>query len=168
MPTLAPLPRRLLLAASWFCLFVSARAQDRVAELQAQFNQENEPVRKVKILAKLGDAQFDQVRKDTDDGKYSDALHTVQDYRDEVRTALAALKATGVDAERKPGGFKQLQIHVRKGLRELDETILALPEGQRESFEPIRSDLLNLEKELIDLLFPRQPEKLPDKKKPKR
>jgi len=160
--------RRLIaLAALSAFLLPGERRQENIAALQAQFRGENDPARKVKILSKLGDAQFQLIRKETDAGNYAQALQALEDYHDEVSTAEAALKATGVDAERKPRGFKQLQIHVRKSLREVDQTILALPNEQRPPFEAIRRDLLRVDKELIDLLFPRQPGKTPEKEKSK-
>jgi hypothetical protein len=144
-----------------------ALAQDRVAELQAQFNRETDPVRKAKILPKLGDAQFDSARGETDAGRYAQALKIIEEYRDEVKTAEAALKASGIDAERKPAGFKQLQIHIRKSVREIEQTILALPDAERPPFEAVRQQLMGIEKGLIDMLFPRQPEKKPEKEKKK-
>ncbi len=159
---------RVILAAA-FCVILlpQAIAQNRLAELQTQFNREREPVRKAKVLTKLADAQFEVLHKVTDAGDYDQALRIFQDYRDEVRSAEATLKASGVDAERKPGGFKELQMHIRKGLRELDDTIHALPEDQREPFEAVRKDLITTEKELIDMLFPRQPANKPVPDKPK-
>ena len=160
--------RRVIVAAALSAiLFPAARAQDRVAELQAQFNRETDPVRKAKILPKLGDAQFDQLRRQTDAGDYVQAVRILGDYRNEVKTAETALKATGVDAERKPAGFKQLEIHLRKSLRELDQTILVLPDDQRPPFQDIRQELASIEKELIDRLFPRQPGKNSDQTRPK-
>ncbi len=159
--------RLVALAALSTVLLSGARAQENVAELQAQFSKENDPVRKAKLLAKLGDAQFRLMRREADASNYAQALRALEDYRNEVHTAEAALKATGVDPERKPGGFKQLQIHVRKSLRELDQTILALPNDQQPPFEAARGDLQHVNKELIDLLFPRQPGKNADKEKPK-
>lgn len=161
--------RRRLLAAATLSAFLlpAAQGQENIAQLEGQFNRESDAVRKVKVLWKLGDAQFEQIRKETDDGNYTQALRTLEEYRDEVRSAEAALKATGVDAERKPGGFKQLQIHVRKSLRQVDQTIMALPDNQRPPFEAVRRDLLRVDKELIDLLFPRLPGKNSGKDKPK-
>ncbi len=160
--------RRVFLAvAVSSLLFPAARAQDRIAELQAQFNRETDPVRKAKVLPKLGDARLGQMHREIDVEHYAQAVRILGEYRDEVKTVEAALKATGADAERKPAGFKQLEIHLRKSLRELGETILALPEEQREAFQNVRQELANIEKELIDLLFPRQPGKNQDENKPK-
>jgi hypothetical protein len=161
-------PCRLLLTGALSALLLTgAGPQNRIPELQAQFNRESDPVRKVKALGKLGDAQFEQLRRETHDGNYGQALRRLEEYRDEVRVAEAALRASGVDAERKPSGFKQLQIHVRKSLREIDQIILVLPDSERPQFDAVRRDLAAIDKELIDLLFPRQPGKSAEKEKPK-
>src|SRR5574337_825180 len=111
MSRLVPGPRRALLAAALSSLWLPlVPAQDHIGELRAQFNHETDPVRKAKALPKLGDAQFNQVRQETDAGHYAEALKIVEEYRDEVKAADAALKASGLDAERRPAGFKQLQI----------------------------------------------------------
>ncbi len=148
-------------------LTLVAVAQDHLAELQAQFNQESDPVRKAKALMKFGDAQFELLGKQADAGNYGEALHVLQEYREEVKVTHAALKATGLDAEKKPGGFKQLQIHVRKSLRKLNQTITSLPYKERDPFEAIRRELEEIDKELVDMLFPRQPGRRPETEKRK-
>ena len=126
----------------------------------------SDPVRKAKALTKLGDAQLNLANQETDAGNFAQALKIFQQYRDEVKTAHAALKASGIDAERRPNGFKQLQMHVRKAIREIGQTTLAVPVEQRKPFEATREELLHIEKELIDMLFPRPHEKLkPPKQK---
>ncbi len=145
----------------------AVQAQDRVAQLQAEFERESDPVRKAKLVPKLGDAQFEHVRKALEADNYAQALQILQQYRDEVRTAQAALKASGLNAEKKPNGFKQLQIHARKGVREMDQIILDLPMDQRDAFQVVRGDVAAIEKELFDVLFPRQPGKSLSREKPK-
>ncbi|MBI3670660.1 MAG: hypothetical protein HY237_12875 [Acidobacteria bacterium] len=168
MATLGPLSRSLILAAALPALLLpAARVHDSLTELKSQFNRENEPARKAKALAKLGDAQFDLARRALDLSDFAQALQLLQDYRDAVHTAQTSFRAATSDPERRPGGFKQLQIHVRKSIRALDQIILSLPEDQRTPFDAVRKDLLSREKELIDLLFPRQPGKTPGPEKPK-
>ena len=168
MAALNPRSARRLLAAAlcspWLPVLL---AQDRIAQFLAEFNRESDPVRKAKVLPKLGDAQFALMHKALDAGEYSRALQILEQYRDQAKSVEAALKASGLDAERKPAGFKQLQIHVRKSVRELDQFVLGLPEDQREPFQAIRRELATVEKELFDMLFPRQPGKSPPKQKPK-
>lgn len=148
-------------AALCLTLAANLRAQMRIEELRAAFERESDPVRKAKALVHLGEAQFQLAQRQSLNDDYPGALKTYGEYRDEVRSMAAVLKSTGFDAEKKPGGFKQLQINVRKGIREVDQTIVSAPAEQREEFEAVRRDLLSVEKELIGLLFPRQPAKNP-------
>ncbi len=158
---------RLFLPLAVYALLpLTAATQDRLSELQSAFMREPEAVKKAKVLEKLGDAQFAEMRGKINAGNFAGALKMVQEYRDEARSVEAALKARGVDPERKPAGFKQLQIHLRKSIRDLEQTILVLPESERSGFESVRGDLLRMETELIELLFPRQPGK-GDREKPK-
>ena len=134
-------------------------AQDRMAELREQFEKETDPVRKAKALTRLGDAQWNAARKASAADDYAEARRLVRQYLDDSEAAANALKASGINAEKKPRGFKELQIHVRKSLRELDQMILSVPAEERGSLEVYRRDLLAIEKQLINDLFPRQPGK---------
>jgi len=136
-----------------------ARAQDRMAELRQQFESETDPVRKAKALTRLGNAQWDAARKASAADDYAEARRLVLQYLDDTETAVKALKASGIDAEKKPRGFKELQIHARKSLRELEQMILWVPAEERGSLEVYRRDLRDIEKQLINVLFPRQPGK---------
>ena len=138
-------------------LCVALAAQDRFAEDLARYQNENDPVRKARALAKLGDEQVDlakrQLRADDDVG----SLQTLEQYRDEVRATVAALNGTGVDAERKPAGFKELQISLRETVRRVDDLIFTLPADKRPFFREVRTDLVAAQNDLIDALFPREP-----------
>ena len=164
------------LRAVRFCAFAaglfllplsSALAQDRLAELRARFSQQNDPVRKAKVLSKLGQAEIELLRKEVSAGQYAEALRLLEEHREEVKATYAALKQSGINPEKKPGGFKDLQIHLRKTSRQLRDAILILPYSQREPFHTIRGELEEMESELIDMLFPRQPGKSPEERKRK-
>jgi hypothetical protein len=140
-------------------LFAPLAAQDRLTVEQARYDQETDPVRKARALVKLGDEQIDEARKQLKNGDEVASLHTLEQYRDEVRHIAELLKATGVDPEKKPGGFKELQISLRETVRHIDDLILTLPVDKRPFFREVRADLVNTQNELIDALFPRQPDR---------
>ena len=121
-----------------------------------RYQQETDPVRKARALAKLGDDQIALARKQLKDGEDVAALHTLEQYRDEVQKTAAGLKATGIDAEKKPAGFKELQINLREAIRRIDDLILTIPVDKRPFFRVVRSDLAKTQNDLIDALFPRQ------------
>ena len=132
----------------------------------AQYQHETDPVRKARALAKFGDEQVDLARKQLKDGEDVASLHTLEQYRDEVRETVAALKAAGIDAEKKPAGFKELQISLRETVRHIDDLILTLPVDKRPFFREVRNDLVMDQNDLIDALFPRKPDRNPKKSNP--
>lgn len=113
-----------------------------------------EPVRKARLLAKLGPAEIDEAVRDLKADQDEEALAVVQRYRDEVRKTADALAGTRVNAVRNPAGFRELQIGLRESLRRLDDLILMLPEDKRPWFEAVRSDLTETENSLMQSLFP--------------
>ena len=141
-------------------------AQDRLAVDLAKYLNEPDPVRKSRALAKLGDEQVDLAKRQLKEEDEVGSLHTLEQYRDEVRDTVAALKGTGVDAERKPAGFKELQISLRETIRRIDDLILTLNVDKRPFFRDVRNDLFMYQNELIDDLFPRRPDRNSPKSNP--
>jgi hypothetical protein len=152
----------LIVALPWTALV----AADQLTDLQARFDHENNSVRKAKLLEKLGDAEFDATRQASQAQNYQSVDLILEKYRDNARAAMDALKREHPDAERHTNGFKQLQMHVHRSLRELDEALLVSPPEYKPPLELVKRDLLAMDDELLKLLFPRRlPDKKPDEKK---
>ena len=132
-------------------------AAQSVADLQPQFDRENDSVRKAKLLVKLGDAQFDETRRAGTVGDNNTVGYSLEKYRDNVRAALAALKKQHPDAEKHSNGYRQLEMHVRKGIREVEEAMAAAPDPYKPPLQIVRQDLIAIDEELIKLLFPHRP-----------
>jgi len=141
-------------------------AQDRLAEELARYQHEPDPVRKSRVLVRLGDEQVDLARRQLKAEEDVASLHTLEQYRDEVHETIAALNGMGVDAEKKPAGFKELQISLRETIRRIDELIFTLNADKRPFFREVRNDLFTDQNKLIDELFPRKPDKTPAKQQP--
>lgn len=144
-----------VLLAGLFSPLVAAK--DRLDKDLEKYQQETDPVHKARALAKLAKPQIDLARKQLNAGDDVASLHTLKLFRDECRETFAALKATGINAEKKPSGFKQLQIAIRKSIYSLDDLIVVLPVDKRIFFRAVRTDLMNIQNQLIDALFPRAP-----------
>jgi hypothetical protein len=149
-----------LLVAALLCLG-SESAVENLEQLQQRFDHENDGVRKAKLLQKLGDAQFDKEREATKSNDYSTVGLVMEKYRDNVRASVEALKKTHPDAEKHSSGYKQLEIHVGKGIREIRDVILAVPEQYRPPMQLVEQDLKDMDLELLRLLFPRRPGERP-------
>ena len=141
-------------------------AQDRMSDQLAKYQHESDPVRKSHVLVKLGDEQVDLARKQLKADEEVASLHTLEQYRDEVRETIAGLNGMGVDAERKPAGFKELQISLRETIRRIDDLILTLNVDKRPFFREVRNDLFAMQNDLIDKLFPRKPDRNAPKSDP--
>jgi hypothetical protein len=77
------------------------------------------------------------------------------------------LKATGRNAEKQPAGFRELQIHARKSLRQVTQVVLGAPFDQREPFAAAQHDIEQIDQQLIQMLFPPPPERRKGGGKPK-
>jgi hypothetical protein len=151
---------------STLALCVPLGAQDRFAQDLARYQNETDPVRRARELAKLGDEQVDLAKRQLKAGDEVASLQTLEQYRDEVRATVAALNGMSADAERKPAGFKELQISLRETIRRIDDLILTLEVDKRPFFRAVRNDLFMDQNQLIDKLFPRKPERSAPKSDP--
>src|SRR6267142_6978570 len=132
-------------------------AAQSLADLQGRFDRETSGVQRAKQLGKLGDAQFEEARRAGKAGDYNAVGLTLEKYRDNVRAAVEALKKQHPDAEKHSNGYRQLEIHVRKGVREIDDTLLVSPESHMPPLQIVRPDLAAMDDELLKMLFPRRP-----------
>jgi hypothetical protein len=154
----APVKTRIAVIAT-LALCAPLVAQDRLAEDQAKYQHETDPIRKSRALVKLGDDQVDLATRQLKISDEVASLHTLEQYRDEVHDVVTALNGMGIDAERKPGGFKELQISLRGTIRRIDDLILTLNVDKRPFFRVVRNDLFMDQNVLIDELFPRRPDR---------
>ena len=140
-----------------FLAMLPAGEAQSLPDLQARFDRETSGVQKAKLLGKLGDAQLEEARRAGKAGEYDAVGLTLEKYRDNVRAAVEALKKQHPNAEKQSNGYRQLEIYVRKGIREVDETLLVSPEAYKPPLQIVRQDLLGLDDELLKMLFPRRP-----------
>ena len=150
----------ILLALLPLCVWA---ANEDVDALQKRFDRETNSVHKARLLEKLGDAQIEQARRASQASDFKTIGFIMEKYRDNARAAVEALKKDHPDAERHTAGFKQLQIHIHKTLREVDESLVVAPEEYRPPLDLVRRDLAALDEELLQLLFPIHPKKALEK-----
>ena len=140
------------IGAAMMCC-VAGAAADKLGEMQARFDHEKNPVHRAKLLEKLGDAEFDEARRAFKANDLTTVATVLEKYRDNVRLALEGLKTKRTDAEKDSNGYRQLEIHVRRGIREAEEIILRVPEEYQPPLQIVRRDLDSMDRELIRMLF---------------
>lgn len=132
-------------------------SQTVLDDLRSRYAHEPDPVRKAKLLPRLGDAEFAGIQKQIDGGNMDDALTAVREYRDQAQSCLAALDAKESDPEKHSSGYKQLQISLRESIRRIDFIMANLTGDDQKPFRILRNDLEQLDQHVIKELFPRQP-----------
>jgi hypothetical protein len=126
-------------------------------DLQARFEHEPNSVRKAKLFEKLGDEQLASTRRASQSADFATVAEVMEKYRDNARVAFVALKKAHPDAERQLNGYKQLQMHLRKALRDLKEMVLLAPFEYKPPLQLVQDDLASMDDELLRMLFPLRP-----------
>ena len=148
-------PSRCAIAACLLLfIFCMASRADKVSDLQARFDKEPHAISKVRVLDKLAEAQFEAASKADKDGDYISVGLTFEKYRDNVRTAFELLRKQEPDADRHPGGYRHLELQTRKGIREVEQTLVIVSQEMRPPLEIVQRDLTAMDDQLIQLLFP--------------
>jgi hypothetical protein len=138
----------------------SDRASDRVAEiarLQKKYEEARDPVHRAKALAELGEVQVKDAGERVEARDYDGALAELRQYREEVVSARKDLVASGLNPERKPAGFRELQLSVRENLRHIEDIAFAASANQQMPLVEIHEQLGQENEKLLTALFPPAP-----------
>src|SRR5580704_4670906 len=128
------------------------------SELQARFDHETNSVHKAKLFERLSDEQLAEVRHAAQSSDYNAIGIIMEKYRDNARAAVAALKKEHPNADHQVNGYKQLQIHIRRAIRDLKETVLLAPDEYKPPLQLVERDLALIDDELLQSLFPSPPQ----------
>src|SRR2546429_6583022 len=69
----------------------------------------------------------------------------MEKYRDNVRAALDALKKQHPDAEKHSNGYRQIEMQVKQGIREVEDSMLAAPPAYKPPLQLVRQDLITMD-----------------------
>ena len=150
---------RIVAICFWLLLICPAARADKVSELQTRFDKEPRASNKVHILDKLSEAQFEAAAKADKDGDYITVGLTFEKYRDNIHASFELLKKQEPDADRHAGPYRQLELQTRKGIREVEQTLVVVSPEMRPPLEIVRKDLIDIDDQLILLLFPARTKK---------
>ncbi|HEV2288740.1 MAG TPA: hypothetical protein VGR81_07295 [Candidatus Acidoferrales bacterium] len=146
----------------------SARVQKEIARHQAEYASETDPVRKAKIVVKLGRAENKAAQQSADIENFVEALDFMKDYEQKASETDRMLDKTGVNPESHSNGFRQLQISVRENLRTVRQIANRAPFDQRQPFLDLAKHLDALNQKLLAELFPRRPREANEEKQQSR
>jgi len=147
---------RLLSVFALTLLVASSVRAENLEKLRQELARANDPVDRAKATAKLGDELVKQMGDRYKAGAYTDGEQLLEEYLKAVRAAHHGLQESGRDARRKPAGFKQLEIHLRKSARDMERIAQhapVLPADTSDTLLRAQKELDNIRSELLQALM---------------
>jgi hypothetical protein len=133
---------------------LAARHPDTEEDLQARIEREQNPVKKAKFEVRLGRVKLTQAIAAYDKGDLDRSNALAAAYLVEMKGAWQRLRGTGRNAEKKPEGFRELDIALREDARVLDDLAHRIPYNDRGPVAEVAHAVDQLHGEVLAALFP--------------
>jgi len=157
MKHVAILPIVLFLFASSLIALPHPTDQDRAKQLERErerFDKETDPVTRTKIGIRISDILLEDVATSVKDGQFDVMEQQLTAYADTIQTAHNSLVESGRNAQKKPGGFKELEIALRKHVRKLEDFGRVLNLQRRIPLDKAKDLANGIRDKLLKALFP--------------
>lgn len=120
---------------------------------QGKLRRQGNPVKRVKILIRMSAIDLEMVSRRVRGGLHSEADRILERYAGTVGRAEQVLKDSQRDPQRKPGGFKHLEISLRKQLRQLADLRDRYPFDRQQTIERTIACAEAVKQRMIGALF---------------
>ena len=126
---------------------------ERLQKERDKLNKSNDPVKRTKTGITIADILLSLA---------SDAVRTnepevlgkrLNEYVDTIREARETMISTGRDAHKKPKGFKDLEIALRRHIRLLDDLGRSVTFDQRDPVDKARDEASDIRENMLKALF---------------
>ena len=153
MACLSPFAQALLVAGLLAPPLASSTAAEDLARLRQELARQTDPAQRATLTVKLGEELLRQAAKMYEEGAYTDGDLLLDEYRQAIRAAHLGLRQSGRDARSHPKGFKQLEIHLRKSRRRLEDLARVVPFENRPPLEEAMTEIETVRTELLEALM---------------
>jgi hypothetical protein len=133
-----------------------AQTDKRVEQIEkerAKLVRETDPVDRTKIQIKISEVLLAFAAEAVSKGDFIEMQRHLTEYSGAIRDAHQTMMSTGRDAHAKSGGFKDLEIALRRQLRQLDDLAGAVTYDVRDPIEKARNEASDIRDELMKALF---------------
>jgi hypothetical protein len=138
---------------------LQGRYDKRLLELEKQrdkLKRQTDPVGRTKTNIKISEILLSLVSDAIRGGDSELMEHRLEEYVSAIQDAHQTMTKTGRDAHRQPKGFKDLEIALRRQVRQLDDISQILSFDQREAIDKARDEASDIRDELLKALFGEQ------------
>lgn len=132
------------------------RLVERLENERNRLQRENDPVDRTRTHIRISDVLLALVSHAVQENN-TDLMQTrVGEYVETIQEAHEIMTRSGRDAHRSPGGFKDLEISLRRQTRQLQDIGGALTFDQRQPVERAREEAADIRDDLLRALFGEQ------------
>ena len=160
MRTIGRLFILLIVLATTSCTIRTASLQPQIDKRLERLDREREKLRRTtdgvdrtKIDINISEILLSLVSDAVKSGEPEVLGRRLDEYVDTIEDAHQAMMKTGRDAHRKPKGFKDLEISLRRQIRILDDIGRGLTFDQREPVDKARKQASDIRDDLLKALF---------------
>lgn len=131
--------------------------EQRARELErerSKLEKESDPVDRAKIGIRISEILLEDVSESVRDGDINQMQAQLTLYSAAIQDAHQTLVDSGRNAAKKPGGFKELEIALRKHARKFDDFARSLNLENRIPLEQAKDLAIGIRDKLLKALFP--------------
>ena len=158
MKRVVTVPLVLLLVVALAPTALAATDEERARELQkerAKLEKVTDPVDRAKIGIKISEILLEDVGESVKEGDLTQMEQQLVQYSAAIQEAHQVLLDSGRNAAKKPGGFKELEIALRKHARTFDDFTRMVNSLQaRVPIERAKELAIGIRDKLLKALFP--------------
>jgi hypothetical protein len=126
---------------------------ERLTKERLRLQRPDDPVGRTKTQIKVADILLTLIGTSVRNNNLPEMEELLQEYVSAIQDARDTMMNSGRDAQRKAGGFKDLEIALRRHLRQLQDMGGALTFDQREPVEKARAEATEIRDQLLRALF---------------
>ena len=129
---------------------------ERLQNEKDSLYRKTDPVGRTKTQIKIAEILLTMISDAVQAGDMELIQERLGEYTGAIQDAHRTMMKTGRDAHRKPGGFRDLEIALRRHVRQLEDIGRGLTFDQRETVDKARDEADNLRVDLLKALFGEQ------------
>lgn len=133
---------------------VHARQPDKEQDLLARIEREQNPVKKSKYTTRLAQLKLQEAAEAYGKGDFEHGQKLLDDYLKWVKSSWDLLRGSGRPADRKPQGFKELDIALREHARTFEDLKHRVPFTDRDPVIKAAGEVEKIRGEVLAALFP--------------
>ena len=131
-----------------------AREADNEADLLQKMEHEQNPVKKSKYATRLSQLKLKQAEEAYGKDDYEQGQKLLGEYLKWARNSWDLLRGSGRPAEKKPAGFRELDIALREDARRFADLEHRVPFTDRDPVTQTAREAEKLRSEVLEALFP--------------